>query len=80
MSTKSQTLHVSAEDLAVIEAALHTQSKILHVQANAGGEEASSRLNSVKRTLATVAQQKPSSETTSRCAAGGWFGMSRMFG
>ena len=80
MSTNSRTLNVSAEDLAVIEDALHTQSKILHVQANAGGQQAITRLNSVKRTLATLAQQKPAPEGAKPCSSGGWFSVSRMFG
>ena len=38
-------LDVTQDELAVIEAALHTQAKILHVQAAAGGSGARRRLN-----------------------------------
>jgi len=75
-------LDVSAEELAVIEAALHTQSKILNVQVNAGGKDALVQLNQVKRAIAAVEQQQPNTcetETAQRCKPG-WFGMSRIFG
>lgn len=80
MFDKPKTLEVSAEELAVIEAALHTQSKIWDVQANAGGGEARARLNQIKRVLATVVQQKPrlAKKTAPRKCGGFW--MSRIFG
>jgi hypothetical protein len=57
----------------VIESALHTQSKILNVQAEAGGSAARQRLNEVKRLLALLSQQKPA-KTPERCPRGafGW--------
>ena len=80
MSNTCQTLEMSSEDVAVIEAALETQSKILHVQASAGGGAARDRLNQVKRVLATVSRQKPATTRGRRCARFRWFGMSRIFG
>ncbi|MFC6638793.1 hypothetical protein GV827_02830 [Sulfitobacter sp. JBTF-M27] len=80
MADTCQTLEVSKEDFAVIEAALHTQSKILHVQASAGGRAARDRLNDTKRVLATLAQQKPVDQNGRRCVRSRWFGMARIFG
>lgn len=80
MSDARHKLEVTTDEIAVIEAALHTQSKILHVQAGAGGDDARARLNEVKRVLSTVAGQKPA-ENTPRAAGGWrWFGMSRILG
>lgn len=78
MFVKTQKLEVSAEQLAVIESALHTQSKILNVQARAGGNGARLRLNEVKNVLAALAQQKPTSPTATGPSR--WFGMARIFG
>lgn len=83
MLEKSQILEVSAEEIEVIEAALQTQSQILNVQANAGGNTARDRLNQVKRVLARLTQQNAAMRTTgkakSKCNAGifGWFGRMR---
>tara|TARA_R110002073_G_scaffold216070_1_gene376312 strand:+ start:135 stop:380 length:246 start_codon:yes stop_codon:yes gene_type:complete len=81
MFDKQEKLEISQEELAVIEAALHTQSKILNVQASAGGSAARRRLNEVKRVLALVAQHRVADDvTTSSKPAAGWLGMSRIFG
>jgi hypothetical protein len=80
MIDKLHNLDVSAEELAVIEAALHTQAKILAVQANAGGKGSISQLNQVKRALATVSQQKPCQTGAEHRCKPSWFGMSRVFG
>lgn len=61
MFEKSLTLEVGNKDLELLEAALHTQSKILMVQSKAGGKAARSRLNDVKRLLATLESQRPGS-------------------
>jgi len=45
MFDTKQKLEVSQDELAVIEAALHTQVKILNVQATAGGSGARRKLN-----------------------------------
>jgi hypothetical protein len=69
MLQTQQNIEVSEEEMAVIEAALHTQSKILHVQASAGGNKARERLNQVKRVLARLTQQK-SKQTPERPRSG----------
>lgn len=60
MMDKSQKLEFSTEEFEVIQAALHTQSQILNVQASAGGNAARNRLNQVKRVLARMGQHAPS--------------------
>lgn len=80
MMDRKQTLEINAEELAAIEAALHTQSKILNVQASAGGIEAHDQLNQVKRALARVTQIKPrASGTPPRGWGLGWFGKAGLF-
>lgn len=73
-------LDVTQDELAVIEAALHTQAKILHVQAAAGGSGARRRLNEVKRVLAQVSQQREVERQSPRRSILGWFGMARSAG
>jgi trehalose-6-phosphatase len=72
MFEKNQKLEISPEQLSVIESALHTQSKILNVQAAAGGAEAREKLNLVKRTLADIGQQRPAPNGKPKPAP--WFG------
>tara|TARA_R110002124_G_scaffold64691_1_gene176512 strand:- start:409 stop:651 length:243 start_codon:yes stop_codon:yes gene_type:complete len=79
MLEKQKKIKVSSEQLAVIEAALHTQSKILDVQAEAGGAAARLRRNEIKRLLAQLSQQKPVEPKATRNCATGWFGMRRIF-
>ncbi len=80
MIDKLQTLEVSTEELAVIEAALHTQSKILNVQASAGGNGARLQLNQVKSALARVTQIKPvETQGSNRPCKIGWFGRAGLF-
>ena len=78
MLDNNKKIEVSAEQLEVIESALHTQSKILNVQAEAGGDTARRRLNEVKRLLAQLSQHKPAAQDT-RCSRGGlgWFRAAR---
>ena len=80
MFDKQQKLDVTQDELAVIEAALHTQAKILGVQALAGGSGARRRLNEVKRVLAAVEQQKPSDEQRRRRSVFNWLGAARTIG
>jgi hypothetical protein len=80
MFDTQQKLEISQEELSIIEAALHTQSKILNVQANAGGQAAKVRLNEVKRVLAVVAQHSTSPNKKACKPTVGWLGMSRIFG
>ena len=80
MFTKTRKPGIDPADLSVINAALHTQIKILDVQANAGGAEARSRLNEVKRVLAQLSQYDQG-EPTPAAPRGFWrLGMSRIFG
>ncbi|MFT6675256.1 MAG: hypothetical protein ACJAVM_001445 [Sulfitobacter sp.] len=74
-------LDLSQTQLAVIEAALHTQSKILNVQASTGSRSARTRLNEVKSVLTQISQAKKP-EAIKPCAriGEGWLGMSRIFG
>lgn len=74
-----QKLEINQAELDLIEDALHTQSKILGVQASAGGSKALARLNDVKRVLATIAQQKHRPRKTKPRRAG-FFKMSRLLG
>jgi len=79
MFDAKQKLEISQEELELIEQALHTQSKILGVQASAGGSKALTRLNDIKRVLASIAQQKPvKTKAKTACARG--FGLSRLLG
>ena len=80
MYDKQQKLEISQDELAVIETALHTQSKILTVQASAGGRIARDRLNAVKQVLARVAQHRVVEDKPCRKPSFCWFGMSRIFG
>lgn len=80
MLEQHQNLEVSAEEFSIIEAALHTQSKILHVQANAGGIGAQDRLDQVKRVLARLAQQKPQTPVPASKSGGSFFCTNRIFG
>jgi hypothetical protein len=79
MFEKNQKLEISQDELAVIEDALHTKSKILKIQAGAGGRTALDRLNAVKRTLAHIAQQHPSKQPPARRRFTLW-GMTRILG
>ena len=80
MFGKQQAIDVSAQEISVIEAALHTQSKILNVQAGAGDAMAVTQLNEVKQVLARLAQQKPTKLEPSGRMGFPWCGLSRITG
>ncbi|SFE91796.1 hypothetical protein SAMN04488523_11238 [Sulfitobacter brevis] len=80
MFDRQQKLEISPEQFAIIEEALHTQSKILNVQASAGGSNARRRLNEVKGVLAFMAAQKPAANDNESRAVFGWFGKTRVSG
>ncbi len=80
MFDKQQKLEISPEDFNAIESALHTQSKILHVQASAGGSNARRRLNEVKRVLAHLEAQKPTDAKRECRTRIGWFSRSGLPG
>lgn len=77
MFEKQEKIDVTADELAVIKAALHTQIKILGVQAGAGGNAALRRLNEVKRALAHIDQQTDAGAKPARRGWFGWFGATR---
>jgi len=80
--TDNQTkLDFNQSQLEVIEAALHTQSKILNVQASTGSRAARTKLNEVKTVLAQISHAKRL-DPMKPCAriGSGWLGMSRIFG
>ncbi|WP_432816999.1 hypothetical protein [Sulfitobacter sp. JB4-11] len=80
MFEKMQKIELSRDELEIIEAALHTQSQILNVEAGAGATTARERLNGVKRVLTMLDQQRPVDEAAKPRTTGGWFGMSRILG
>lgn len=57
MTDTIKKLEVSAEELNLFISALETQSKILQMQASAGGKGANERLNDVKSLLANISSQ-----------------------
>lgn len=58
MKNKTKKLEVSQQDLDLIACALETQTKILGMQASAGGQGALERLNAVKRLLTNITAQR----------------------
>lgn len=79
MLEKQEQIEFSLDQLAVIESALHTQSKILDVQAAAGGISARQRLNEIKTLLAKLALHAPA-KPARRTGARRWFGLTRTIG
>ncbi|MEQ6247319.1 hypothetical protein ABMC89_00365 [Sulfitobacter sp. HNIBRBA3233] len=80
MFDTTKKLEISPDDVALIERALETQSKILRVEASAGGRDATDRLNEVKRVLATVSAQRDRDTGSRRASGGSWTGFLRMMG
>lgn len=81
MFEKQEKLDLSQEELAVISSALHTQTKILTVQASAGASAARVRLDEIKRLLVRVSElQTPETKARACKTTFGWFGVSRLFG
>ena len=78
MFEKMKKIELSQDELEIIEAALHTQSQILNVEAGAGATSALKRLNGVKRVLSMLDQQKPVEEKPAPAPSTGWFGMTRI--
>lgn len=54
----NNTLSLSAQEIDLIEAALHTQEKILSVQSEAGGTGARQRLTDLKRLIKRIGQER----------------------
>ncbi len=63
MFDETQNLDLSRKDLALIEAALHTQQKILSVQSQAGGKRAKQNLTDVKYLIRRIGQYAPKPQT-----------------
>lgn len=78
MFDTTQKLEISPREIELIESALETQSKILGVQAGAGGAGATEKLNEVKRVLATVSSQRVSDRR--RSTGRSWTGLMRFMG
>ncbi len=71
MITTKKKLEISQSELELIAHALETQTKILAMQASAGGTGANARLNEVKHLLATLAQEREMQQPK-RCRSGLW--------
>lgn len=59
MLDETHSVELTTDDLALIEAALQTQEKILAVQSRAGGRAARQRLNSLKGLMRRIRRQTP---------------------
>ena len=59
MADTQNKLDLTAKDIELIEAALHTQKKILAVQSEAGGTGARQRLQDLNRLSRRVSRVKP---------------------
>jgi ribosomal protein L29 len=79
MTQTIKKLEISLDELDLIASALETQSKILRMQAGAGGTGALARLNEVKRVLATVTSQRDAGRPK-KAESGSWLGLLRMMG
>jgi ribosomal protein L29 len=79
MTDTIKKLEISHKELDVIANALETQSKILRMQASAGGIGAVARLNEVKRVLATVSSQRDAVRPK-QPESGSWLGLLRLMG
>lgn len=79
MTEETQKLEISRDELDLIASALETQTKILRMQASAGGHGAVARLNEVKRVLANITSQKDTPRQNRHCPVGLW-GLLRSMG
>jgi ribosomal protein L29 len=79
MTEETQKLEISRDELDLIASALETQTKILRMQASAGGHGAVARLNEVKRVLANITSQKDAPRQNRHCPVGLW-GLLRSMG
>ncbi|KEJ89902.1 hypothetical protein [Sulfitobacter donghicola] len=79
MTEMTKKLEISHDELELIASALETQTKILRMQASAGGHGAKKRLDEVRRVLATVTRQTKKTHSTSVQQSGFW-GLLRSMG
>ncbi len=78
MLDNTHNLDLSAQDLKLIQDALHTREKILSVQSRAGGNAAKRRLNEIKTLMARVGRNTAKPHQT-ECKS--WMGLTRtLFG
>jgi ribosomal protein L29 len=80
MTEDTQKLEISPEELELIASALETQTKILRMQASAGGHGAVKRLNEVKRLLANITSQREPLRATRCHNPVGFWGLLRSMG
>lgn len=80
MTEETKKLEVSPDELDLIASALETQTKILRMQASAGGHGAVKRLNEVKRLLANISSQKEPLRSTRCHNTVGFWGLLRSMG
>ncbi|MFK7744575.1 MAG: hypothetical protein AB8B47_05950 [Roseobacter sp.] len=67
-------LNLTADDIAMIEAALHTQKKILSVQSEAGRTGAKQKLTKLQQLIRRIGHNKPTAD-----APVSWTQMARDF-
>lgn len=72
MFEKTTKIDVTDRELAILEAALQTQVKILGVEAGAGTAEARTRLNEVKGVLSAL-HRRQKRKRSFNFALSGWF-------
>jgi len=72
MTNTIKKLEVTAEELDLFISALETQSKILQMQASAGGPGANERLNEVKSLLVSVSSHREVSRDPRPAQSGLW--------
>lgn len=77
MSEDKKKLEISASELELIANALETQSKILRMQAGAGGNTALVRLNEIKRLMATLSTHRTATTNTRPAENNGLWRMMR---
>lgn len=63
MLDDTHSVDLTKQDLELIEAALHTQEKILSVQSRAGGSAARERLNILKGLMRRLRRQTPAPQS-----------------
>jgi hypothetical protein len=76
MLNNLHTLELTAQDIAMIEAALHTQKKILSVQSQAGGTGAHQKLSDMSQLIRRIG--RANAKATSRPTRG-WLAVLRAF-
>lgn len=76
MLDNTNRLDLTAKDIELIEAALHTQKKILSMQSQAGGTGARQKLSDLKHLIRRIGRSQKPAETAQ---AASWGDMARGF-